>query len=151
GDSGLTQKDVIELVQEVPGEAALRTAVLKYLSERAEPEGSLTGAGADQSEKGRGKKARGGIKTKAGKATAPQELARAAGADVDSLSALSWAQASLNMGRELFRRVGKKPKALAFVLLKALGPKRAAAVFLSLKELLAARRKRRTNKQEKGS
>ena len=28
GDSGLTQKDVIELVQDVPGEAALRVAVL---------------------------------------------------------------------------------------------------------------------------
>src|SRR5262249_48267557 len=38
GDSGLTQKDVTELVQDVPGEAALRTAVLNYLSERAEPE-----------------------------------------------------------------------------------------------------------------
>jgi hypothetical protein len=151
GDSGLTQKDVIELVQDVPGKAALRTAVLKYLSERADPEGSLTGADADQSEKASGKKARGRINTKAVKATAPQELARAAGADGDSLSALSWAQASLNMGRELFRRVGKKPKALAFVVFKALGQKKAAAVLLALKELLTARRKCRTDKQEKGS
>jgi len=142
GDSGLTQKDVTELVQDVPGKAALRTAVLKYLSERTEPEGSLAGADADLPEKASGKKARGRIKTKAGKATAPQELVRAVGAAGDSLSELSWAQASLNMGRELFLRVGKKPKALAFVVFKALGPKKAAAVLLGLKELLAARRKR---------
>jgi hypothetical protein len=47
--------------------------------------------------------------------------------------------------------VGKKPEALAFAILRALGPKKAAAVLLGLKGLLAARRERRTSKQEKGS
>ena len=139
GDSGLTQKDVIELVQDVPGEAALRVAVLKYLSERAEPEGSLTGAEAEQAEKSGGKKTRKRVKAKARKASAPEALARAAG---DSLSGRSWAVASLNMCRELFRRLGKKPRAMAFAVFKTLGPKKAAAMLLELEELLATWRKR---------
>ena len=142
GDSGLTQKDVIELAQDVPGEAALRTAVLKYLSERAEPEGSLTGAEAEQAEKSGGKKTRKRVKAKARKASAPEALARAAGADGASLSGRSWAVASLNMCRELFRRLGKKPRAMAFAVFKTLGPKKAAAMLLELEELLATWRKR---------
>ena len=153
GDSGLTQKDVIELAQDVPGEAALRTAVLKYLSEQPEPEGSLDAAGSDHTERIVGKK-KGKRATKQGgarKASAPEELAAKSGTHRESLFALGLAQASLNTCRELFRLVGKKPEALAFAILKALGPKKAAAVLLGLKELLAARRKCRTSKQEKGS
>jgi len=153
GDSGLTQKDVIELAQDVPGEAALRTAVLKYLSEQPEPEGSLDAAGSDHTERIVGKK-KGKRATKQGsarKASAPEELAAKSGTHRESLFALGLAQASLNTCRELFRLVGKKPEALAFAILRALGPKKAAAVLLGLKELLAARRKCRTSKQEKGS
>src|SRR6516162_5162167 len=81
GDSGLTQKDVIELAQDVPGEAALRTAVVKYLSEQQEPEGSLDAAGSDHTERIVGKK-KGKRATKQGgarKASAPEELAAKSG------------------------------------------------------------------------
>jgi len=127
--------------------------VLKYLSEQPEPEGSLDAAGSDHTERIFGKK-KGERATKQGsarKASAPEELAAKSGTHRESLFALGLAQASLNTCRELFRLVGKKPEALAFAILKALGPKKAAAVLLGLKELLAARRKCRTSKQEKGS
>ena len=153
GDSGLTQKDVVELTQEVSGQAALRKVVLKYLSEQPEPEGSPDAAGSDHTERIFGKK-KGKRATKQGsarKASAPEELAAKSGTHRESLFALGLAQASLNTCRELFRLVGKKPEALAFAILRALGPKKAAAVLLGLKGLLAARRERRTSKQEKGS
>src|SRR5262249_62405422 len=102
------------LVQDVPGEAALRTAVLKYLSERVEPEGSLDAAGSDHTERIIGKK-KGKRATKQGsarKASAPEELAAKTGTHRESLFAPGLAQASLNTSRELLRRVGRKPGAL---------------------------------------